>query len=373
MAKHSDLGVDERFWDSPSDASRIKQKIVGDYFTSWTNVLARKNRIVGYADLFAGRGRYKNGEPSTPLIILERAINDGRLRATIKFWFNEGDPECAAQLLNNISSLPGLDRLTFQPKITKRVVDKSLANHRFSIPTLVFADPSGYKGLSLRLVHGFLQGFGNDCIFFFNYRRVNMKLSFPEMDGSIDEFFEADRAIGLREKIRDLNPREREKTVLEAIREAIRESNAIPVVFGFRSHEHGMTSHHLVFASKHQKGGEIMKRIRKDCSSDVERGIGSGYFDTDRPRAKNLPLFSPLDSLADRLVEVFADRQLKFEALLSEEAAHTDFTETNYRDALLQLEMELRIEVNPPAATRKMQSGNAKRTLPKESVLTFRP
>jgi three-Cys-motif partner protein len=58
------------------------------------------------------------------------------------------------------------------------------------VPTLVFLDPCGYKGLSLKLISSVLAGFGNDCIFFFNYSRINMKLDLEVMNSSIDEFFE---------------------------------------------------------------------------------------------------------------------------------------------------------------------------------------
>jgi len=105
VAKYSGLGVEERFFDYSSESSRIKQKIVVDYFSSWANVLAR-NRIVGYADLFAGPGRYKNGEKSTPLLITERVIQDERLRKSVRLWFNEGDPDYAKQLKENVLSLP---------------------------------------------------------------------------------------------------------------------------------------------------------------------------------------------------------------------------------------------------------------------------
>jgi len=97
MAKHSDLGVEERFFDYPRESSRIKQKIVVDYFVAWANVLAR-NRTVGYADLFAGPGKYNNGENSIPLLIAERVARDERLRRCVKLWFNEGDAAYAKQL-----------------------------------------------------------------------------------------------------------------------------------------------------------------------------------------------------------------------------------------------------------------------------------
>jgi three-Cys-motif partner protein len=101
MAKFTGLGVDERFFDYPQESSRVKQKIVVDYFLSWSNVLAR-DREVGYADLFAGPGRYKNGEKSIPVLVTERVIQDARLRSCVRLWFNEGDPDYAKQLRENI-------------------------------------------------------------------------------------------------------------------------------------------------------------------------------------------------------------------------------------------------------------------------------
>ncbi len=44
------------------------------------------------------------------------------------------------------------------------------------VPTFFFVDPWGYKGLSLRLINSVLKNWGCDCIFFFNYTRINMGL-----------------------------------------------------------------------------------------------------------------------------------------------------------------------------------------------------
>jgi three-Cys-motif partner protein len=146
VRRHNELGVEERFFDHPLESSRVKQKLVLDYFLSWANVLAR-DRTVGYADLFAGPGRHKSGEKSTPLLITERVIQDERLKKCVRLWFNKGDVDHAKQLRDNVLSLPGINTLKHRPVFTKKIVDKSLAAHRFTIPTLVFADPCGYKGL----------------------------------------------------------------------------------------------------------------------------------------------------------------------------------------------------------------------------------
>lgn len=370
MRKHTEFGVEERFFDEPTDASRLKQRIVTDYFVSFTNVLAR-NRDVGYADLFAGPGMYKNGEKSIPVLITERVVADARLLRHVRLWFNEADPTLARELERNVFAVPGVHLLNHRPIVTRRVVGTELSDKQYSIPTLVFADPCGYKGLSLRMISAALKGFGTDCLFFFNYRRVNMKLSFPVMDESIDGFFSVKRAADLRSKIASLKPRAREDAVLDEIRQAIREADGIPLTFRFKSREGGGTSHHLVFASKSRKGASIMKTIMSNCSSQVFDGVGSFEFDPKVPESSTLPLFPPITDLADRLLEVFAGQTVTFEELLANEAVATQYTDANYRDAVLQLEAEFRVEVSPPAEARRMQRGGNKRTLPGGTRLIF--
>lgn len=266
--KHTPLGVQEGFFKKPSDASRRKLQIAVGYFDSYMNVLAR-GREAGYADLFAGPGRYESGEKSVPIVICERVVADERLRNLVRLWFNQGDPDWAAQLDRNIKAVDGISTLRYEPRVTRILISKALAPRleRLSIPTFTFADPCGYKGLSLRLITAALKGFGNDCLFFFNYNRVNMKLGYPIMDESINEFFEPERAATLRKEVGALTPPAREKRVLAAIDEALRQAGAIPLTFAFRTREGGGTSHHLVFASKSRKGTTIMKSLMNRASS----------------------------------------------------------------------------------------------------------
>jgi hypothetical protein len=114
-----------------------------------------------------------------------------------------------------------------------------------------------------------------------------------------------------------------------------------------------------------------MKRIMNDCSSSVIDGIGSWDFDPKDSQTTTLPLFSPLEEVCDRLLEVFAGRTLTFKQLLDEEPPEIQYTDTNYRDAVLRLEAEVRIEVDPQSQKRRMQAGSTKRTLPESTKLTF--
>jgi len=372
MQRHTQLGVEKGFFDRPREGSRVKQEIITKYFNAYMNKMAR-SRTVGYADLFAGPGLYRNGEKSTPVLTCERVVADERLRNCVRLWFNEADPEVFEDLKKNIASVTGISSLRFEPSVTHIVISKSIAPklERKGIPTLLFADPCGYKGLSLRLITASLKRFGNDCVFFFNYRRVNMKLGYPVMDGSINEFFEPDRAGPLRAEVKRLSPLDRETRVLAAIEEALREAGAFPLVFPFRG-EGGGTSHHLVFASKNQAALAMMKRIMAKASSDEVEGVASFDFDPrDRgSEPSNLSFFTGLYEVKERLLQIFKG-SLTFGEIIDAEEPLTQYTDTNYRDALLELESDGSVEMDPTAEQRRLQPGGVKRTLPRGTRITF--
>src|ERR1035438_6567322 len=73
-------------------------------------------------------------------------------------------------------------------------------------------------------------------------------------------------------------------------------------------------------------------------------------------------LFSPIEEVRQRLLQVFAGRTLTFDEIIQAEA-DTRFTDTAYRNALLELEHEQRVTVNPPADQRRFQPGGERRSL----------
>jgi three-Cys-motif partner protein len=375
VTRHTKLGVEAEFFKKLREGSRIKQKIVTEYFVAYNRVMARGPRAkVGYADLFAGPGLYINSEgvtqKSIPILVCETAVHEDLFRQKVHLWFNDGDPKNYEQLKAAIDLVPGVATLRYKPTIGNRVIDARWAGKlsRLPVPTLVFLDPCGYKGLSLKLIASVLRGFGNDCIFFFNYSRINMKLDLAIMNKSVDEFFEPERAKNLRAEIQNRSALEREMIILTAVKSSLTEVGAIPLDFGFKS-DRGRRSHYLVFASKSPKAAEMMRSIFRSASSDVREGVGSGEHD---PRAGETTgsLFGGLYEVEDRLLSIFAGREVRFGVLLDEEAAQK-YTESNYRDAVLKLEREGSVIIDPPAENRRFQAGREKRTLPKNVLIRF--
>lgn len=74
----------KKFFEERGDQSEVKARIVQKYFSAWANIVvgtARQfgNGRIAYIDLYAGPGRYRDGAASTPLLVLEKAIEDDRI------------------------------------------------------------------------------------------------------------------------------------------------------------------------------------------------------------------------------------------------------------------------------------------------------
>jgi three-Cys-motif partner protein len=76
-----------QFFDEQTEQSAVKAAIVSKYFWSWAKIIMPRSRSdkIAYIDLFAGTGRYKDGSKSTPLLVLEKAINDENMR---RMWYD---------------------------------------------------------------------------------------------------------------------------------------------------------------------------------------------------------------------------------------------------------------------------------------------
>jgi three-Cys-motif partner protein len=171
----------DKFFEESREQSAVKTAIVSKYFWSWSKVIMPqamkgKEKKIAYLDLFAGPGRYEDGTKSTPLIILEKAIEDEQMSRMLVTLFNDKDENNAQGLQTAINALPGIGKLKFPPEVWNKEVGSEMVKIFSSmrlVPTLFFVDPSGYKGLSLQLVNSVLKDWGCDCIFFFNCNRIH--------------------------------------------------------------------------------------------------------------------------------------------------------------------------------------------------------
>ena len=213
------------------------------------------------------------------------------------------------------------------------------------VPTLFFVDPWGYKGLSLRLVNSVVKDWGCDCIFFFNYNRINMGLQNEAVREHLNALFEEERADKLRARLGQLTTEEREFTIIEELCQAIRDSGPEYVLpFRFKDGRGNRTKHLLIFVSKHHKGYEIMKEIMAKESSDSPQGVATFEYNPASIRQPFLFEYSrPLEDLGDMLLEEFVGQTIKMSDIYEQHNVNRPFLKSNYKHALQRLEDQGRI------------------------------
>jgi three-Cys-motif partner protein len=367
----------KQFYGLPKEQSIIKAAIVSSYFWAWAKImLSKTGDRIAYIDLFSGQGSYDDGTPSTPLLILEKAIQDPVMCQRLVTLFNDANGDYSQSLKRAIADLPGIERLKYKPKVYNNEVGQEVVNmfeQTHLVPTFFFVDPWGYKGLSLRLINSVLKNWGCDCVFFFNYNRINMGLENELVEEHMNALFGKDHADALRTRLESMSPNERELTIVEEIAQSLKEMGGEYVLpFRFKDDKGRRTSHHLVFVSKHFRGYEIMKEIMAKESSVKEQGVPS--FEYSPATARQPMLFGlsrPLDDLAEMLLSDFAGQSLSMEQIYEEHSVGKPYIARNYKDVLIQLEAEGKIKADPPANKRRKKAGRP--TFANHVVVTFPP
>jgi len=362
------------FFDEIREQSLVKSAIVWKYFWAWAKVIMSQvkstGRKIAYIDLFAGPGRYKDGTKSTPLLVLERAINDPDMRQMLVTIFNDKNEDNSRSLERAINELPGIDKLKYKPTVMNQEVGTELVKmfeHMRLVPTLFFVDPWGYKGLSLQLVNAVVKHWACECIFFFNYNRINMGLHNEFVEEHMNALFGKARADALRSKLQTLSTIDRELTIVEELCQALnpaRDRYVLP--FRFKDDRGSRTTHHLIFVTKAFRGYDIMKHVMAGESSKQEQGVATfEYSPADARYPVLFEMAQPLDELEAMLMNSFAGRSMTFKQLYEQHSVGKPYIGSNYKHVLKKLEEAGIISADKPGKKRR------KGTFADDVVITF--
>ncbi len=374
----------DKFFDERSPASEVKAKIITKHFDTWSNIVLSKaislGQKIAYMDLYCGPGRYDDGTESTPLLVLRKAIAKPLLAKHLVTIFNDDDARAVAKLEANVKGLPGITALANEPAILNRKVGQDTADYFLKNPTVpcfTFIDPFGYAGLTLDLIKGVTKNWGCDCIFFFNYRRINAALSTPIFSERMAALFGRDRTARLQEEMQGINaskkhtPYEREEIILDALIAALKELNkGKTYVRPFRFKVGKRTTHMLVFVTKHPLGYRIMNEIMAKEGFIDAKGIPH-YTHYDDPPPKTQFFYPEFDELKRMLLDDYAGETKTMEQIYEEHSLGKNYIPNNYKDALNELEAEGKIEAEPPADDRPKRHG--KPTFGDNTKVTFPP
>lgn len=367
------------FFADQSEQSAVKAHIVSSYFSAWSRVIQKWNTPMAYIDLFCGPGKYENDKPSAPLLIVQNTLTNPALLRKMSFVFNDKDSNNTAMLQQSISQLDENAKLKGRLQFYNETVEQDFYS-RLSIPAnmpvLSFVDPFGYKGLTMNLINRLINNSGSDCIFFFNYNRINMALSSnTKFDEHLKSLFGDNRTAELKKQLAHQPPERREPIVLNALIDALRENKSNYVLpFKFYSTEMLRTSHFIIFVTKHPLACKIMKQIMYSNSAKDSDGVSTFSFEDSRNFGagfEQLTIFDrPIQSLRDDILRKYTGRTVSVGSICNDVDCDfsSHFVSKNVKDVLKELEMEGKISVT---TGRKQKYRNGKLNMPDGAVIQF--
>lgn len=348
--------TDKNFFHEQMEQSKVKSEIVCNYFSSWVQIMKKRTETMAYIDLFSGPGSYQDGSQSTPILILKKAVENPEIGQKLVTIFNDVDPNNNVSLSKAIQSIPHIKNLKYPPRVLNLEVGEEIIKilqREPSRPTLFFIDPWGYKGLSTNLLRTTLKNWGCDCIFFFNYNRINMALSNTLVEPHMKALFGEEKAKDLRERLPFLSPEERESEIIQSISQVLKEvGGEYFLPFPFLRSDKEVISHHLIFTTKNKTGYNIMREIMAKKSSSQKQGVPSLEYNPTMTQQLSLFDIEPLDELGEMLLHEFSGQTLTVKAIYEQHSIGKNYILKNYKDVLKKLEREGKIIAEPSSENR---------------------
>ena len=345
-----------------------KHEILQRYLKAWFPILNKWHNRIVYIDGFCGPGRYRGGEPGSPIIALDVAANHRRtLSGEVVFWFIDERQDRIDHLKRELAShaYPSHFRIYSQCGTFHELLDtvlESLDCKGTSLaPTFAFVDPFGFKGIPFSVIKRLLGHKRCEVLITFMVRSISRFLGHPrdEIVQHIVDAFGTEECIQIAQehgdriaKLRDLYQKQL-MTVAKFVR-------AFAV-----SNRQNQLLYFLFFASNHRLGHIKIKEAMRKVDPE-------GLFSfSDRTDPAQGSLFAEYASpvLRQLLEEKFADQGVIQVTQIREFVEdETRYLAMDMREVLKREEAEEKIRVHKDKADGKKRK---KGTFPDEVVLEY--
>ncbi|MBD5238107.1 MAG: three-Cys-motif partner protein TcmP [Bacteroidales bacterium] len=323
-------------------------------------------RRIGYYDLFAGPGKYDDGNPSTPILLARNCVKDSYLRERVWMVFN--DKEYKEALEQNFTQ--EFPTGTFTQKVYFRdqevgtcqgintfLVTDTMENGKNECPAVLFIDPFGYKNIDTSIIAKFLSFWGNEAFIFINTKRINPAFENDKFDLILRELFPSSyketkanirlkRTVAERlQYIIDSLGREYQKLVPIKGREQV-----YYTAFKFQEEDSVATSHYILHITKSRRGFDLIKQVYTDFANvgTIFDGVNTYTFDPKLgSQNSSLDLFDTksenIDVLKETLYLTFKDQTLTAIEIFESHQIKTLYSRNHYTEALRRLVNEGRV------------------------------
>jgi three-Cys-motif partner protein len=339
--------------------TEVKHRILRKYLTTWTRILASSNPEVHYFDGFAGRARYEDGEPGSPLLALDVAKRHSDAFDTFHCSLNDLNDTNYSLLEQEVSvklaktDFPDNIQPYFHNEPFEDIALSILTSDKFQdIPSLVFIDPFGYSGTPFSVISEImnLRRSGDEIFFTFMVEKIRRFLSDESKEEAITRAFGTDRWKDIREID---NRVEQEEEILQFYVKRLKRGVGVDHVFPFQMKhpDKDVTLYYLIHATNHFKGHKVMKSVMyREGDDDFFAYLGPDHYKYEN---EQMTLFesddsddSRADELAEHLVDEFEGQNIAYEKLIRYTYLNTDLIEKHCRRALQDLERQDRVNPN---------------------------
>jgi three-Cys-motif partner protein len=257
--------------------TEVKHRLLTEYFGRWFPILSQRLKTGGrviYIDGFSGPGRYLGGEPGSPLLALDGALNHPKLpnlleRANFEmvFMFIDKEPRACANLKAELDAwcdrvkppkqirIVGPIQGEFNEHLTQALTVLDEAGQKLA-PSLVFIDPFGPLGLQLGTLRRILQNRSCEVLIRFNYTRLaNNFMQRQDMHSRVNEMFGTE---DWKSSVQ-LDASSREEAILNLYVNQLKAAAGAKFVQRFRTADPGGRVAHFIFCTNNSRGFEEMK------------------------------------------------------------------------------------------------------------------
>lgn len=302
-----------------------------------------------YLDLFSGRGEYKDGTPSTPLLILDslKELNSSSIFRKLQIYFCEHEKSLHAVLKNRVTTHEAFQLFTNEPKIEHtKVTGQILSEFMLGDCTYTFVDPFGYRGVTLKLLSLVIKNWGSDCVFYLSVSGIRRNVRLAKQAPYLTSLFGQEGFETLRNHVeKKLKTPPFHKLVIEKMTEALnkrQKTYVLPFEVEFSSKKG--VSYYLVFLTKHHLGFKIMKDVMAAQSqTDID---GLPYYRFREASQVELPLYRRMDQLKADIMNDFGGQSMQADSFFVECHKKSYLApEKLIRKALVELEFEAKLAV----------------------------
>ncbi|MCX5782146.1 MAG: three-Cys-motif partner protein TcmP [Elusimicrobia bacterium] len=333
--------------------TKVKHEILSKYLGAWIRILGKNYSRICYFDCFAGRSIYKDGEKGSPLLALDICADVKKRFHYLKeivCTFIEKDrvnfDDLKKSVKEEIEKYPKkYEGITvIEPindefeNIANGIIDKVGKN---LAPSFFFIDPFGFSGVPLKTLNKLLSIQRVEIFITFMLRDVIRFLESEPHKHSIEELYNIEN---IKEMLSsdDYKKIPKEEALLKIYIAQLKSAGAkYTLPFKVNADEKLQTTYYLIHVTNHPKGCEIMKEIMLHSGTKGRMG----YLGPAEGQMTITQMLG-ISKLKEFLLKKFKGEVISFQEIRYKTIMDTDFTISQYRETILELEKEGIISIN---------------------------